>query len=71
VDPAYIRTKTLAAYLGISNSKANEIVQAGRIRSIWLDGVRLIPIEEARTFAAGLAGQTTKTTSSPADRVPA
>ena len=51
MEPAFIRTKELAAYLGISNSKAHEMVMAGRVKSIWLDGMRLIPVEEARAFA--------------------
>ena len=46
--------KDSRAYLGISNSKAHEIVMAGRIKSVWLDGVRLIPVEEARAFAEKL-----------------
>ena len=59
MQPAYIRTKDLAAYLGISKSKAHEIVVSGRVRSVWLDGVRLIPIEEARTFAGRLKADRT------------
>lgn len=54
VNPAYIRTKALAAYLGISASKAHELVMAGRIKSVWLDGSRLIPTDEARAFAERL-----------------
>ena len=46
---------------GISKSKAAELVMAGRVKSVWLDGRRLIPAEEVRAFAdrlkveAGLA----------------
>jgi hypothetical protein len=54
VDPAFIRTKTFAEYIGVSPSKAHEIVMAGRVKSVWLDGVRLIPVEEARAFAERL-----------------
>jgi hypothetical protein len=51
--------------LGISRAKAHEIVADGRVRSVWLDGARLIPIADARTFAEKLTGN------SPADKVPA
>jgi hypothetical protein len=54
VDPYFIRTKGLAALLNVSNSKAHELVMSGRVKSVWLDGVRLIPVEEARGFAEKL-----------------
>jgi hypothetical protein len=58
VDPAFIRTKGFAAYIGVSQSKAHEIVMSGRVKSVWLDGVRLIPVEEARAFADRLKSNT-------------
>ena len=58
LDPAFIRTKTFAAYIGVSPSKAHELVMAGRVKSVWLDGVRLIPVEEAQAFAEKLKAGT-------------
>ena len=49
-----MRVKSFAAYLSISTSKAHELVMAGRVKSVWLDGVRLIPVDEARAFAERL-----------------
>ena len=57
MDPYFIRVKGLAALLNISTSKAHEIVMAGRVKSVWLDGVRLVPVEEARAFAEKLKAE--------------
>ena len=54
MDPAFIRTKDLAEMLGISRGKAHELVASARVRSVWLDGARLIPVDEARAFAEKL-----------------
>lgn len=54
MNPYFIRTRGLAALLNVSNSKAHELVMSGRVKSVWLDGVRLIPVEEAQAFAEKL-----------------
>ena len=40
---------------GISKSKAAELVMSGRVKSVWLDGRRLIPSDEVRAVYRELA----------------
>lgn len=61
VERLFYGAREFGEMFGISKSKAAQIVMSGRVKSVWLDGRRLIPSEEVRAFAdrlkveAGLA----------------
>ena len=61
MERLFYGTREFGELYGISKSKAAELVMSGRVKSVWLDGRRLIPAEEVRSFAdrlkvdAGLA----------------
>ena len=50
VDRLFYRVREFAAMAGISKSKAHELVASGRIKSVWLDAMLLIPADEVRAF---------------------
>ena len=51
VERLFYGVREFGELFGISKSKAQELVQDGRVKSIWLEGRRLIPAEEVRAFA--------------------
>ncbi len=61
MDRLFYRVREFAVMAGISKSKAHELVASGRVRSVRLDGMLLIPADELSAFAdrlkadAGLA----------------
>ena len=46
-----------AEALAISRSKLYELIAAGRIRSVRIDGSRRVPVEALRTYIAQLLDQ--------------
>ena len=46
-----------AVALAISRSKLYELLAAGSIRSVRIDGSRRIPVEALEAYVAGLLGQ--------------
>jgi excisionase family DNA binding protein len=46
-----------AATLAISRSKLYELMAAGLVRSVRIDGSRRVPVEALETYVAGLLDQ--------------
>lgn len=46
-----------AEALAISRSKLYELIAAGRVRSVRIDGSRLVPVEALETYVATLLNQ--------------
>ena len=46
-----------AAALAISRSKLYELLAAGLVRSVRIDGSRRVPVEALETYVAGLLDQ--------------
>ncbi len=57
VDRVFYGVREFGELYGISKSKAAELVMSGRVKSVWLDGRRLIPAEEVRAFADRLKAE--------------
>jgi excisionase family DNA binding protein len=52
--PRYITVPQFCERFQLSRSKAYELLQSGRIRSVRIDGARRIPIKAVLEFAEGL-----------------
>jgi excisionase family DNA binding protein len=50
-----LRPEKAAAAIGVSRSKIYELLAAGRLSSIRIDGVRVIPIEALRKLLSETA----------------
>ena len=50
-----------AAALAISRSKLYELLAAGLVRSVRIDGSRRVPVEALETYVAGLLDQEART----------
>ena len=50
-----------AAALAISRSKLYELLAAGLVRSVRIDGSRRVPVDALETYVAGLLGQEART----------
>jgi excisionase family DNA binding protein len=50
-----------AAALAISRSKLYELLAAGLVRSVRIDGARRVPVEALETYVAGLLDQEART----------
>ena len=51
MDSLFVSVGEFGRLFSISKSKASEMVLAGRIRSAFIDGRRVIPREEVTRFA--------------------
>jgi excisionase family DNA binding protein len=51
LEPLCVRVEVAGELLGLKRSKMWELVARGAIRSVKLDGTRLIPVSELRAFA--------------------
>jgi hypothetical protein len=54
MDPLFVSVAEFGRLFSISKSKASELVLAGRVKSTFIDGRRVVPVEEVRRFAAEL-----------------
>ena len=54
MDPLFVSVAEFGRLFSISKSKASEMVLSGRIASAFIDGRRVVPIEEVQRFAAEL-----------------
>ncbi len=50
MEPLLFRVSEAAAALGISRAKAYELLAAGKLPSIKLDGSLRVPVEALKTF---------------------
>jgi hypothetical protein len=51
MDPLFVSVAEFGRLFSISKSKASEMVLAGRVKSTFIDGRRVIPREEVDRFA--------------------
>lgn len=54
--PVFLRVPRVCEALGLKKSKVYELLAAGRIKSVKIDGARRIPESALREFCAGLSG---------------
>ena len=47
-----LRIKEAAIYLGLGRSKIYELIAAGRLRSLKIDGARRVPVSAIEEFLA-------------------
>lgn len=56
-EPLLYPVEGAAAVLGVSPRKVWTLIYADRLRTVWLDGRRLVPADALREFVAGLPTQ--------------
>ena len=57
MDRLCYRVREFAQMAGISKSKAHELVASGRVKSVRLDGMLLIPADELGAFVERLKAE--------------
>jgi hypothetical protein len=51
MEPFFVSVAEFGRLFSISKSKASEMVLAGRVKSTFIDGRRVVPAEEVKRFA--------------------
>ena len=57
-EPRFLSVLAFSKAFGFSQSRGYELLDAGKVRSVWFQGRRLIPASEVDRFEQSLLAQT-------------